>query len=158
MTSSSSPMIVSEQLLSLSKRRQSAILRVMISPFARILCSGLLGVVAGAVPVDDDNGLLADDPGVVAAGQRGDVAGTGDEFGAVVHADGEPSADVVLEVRCLAAVGLGDRLDVVGPAPARLEDEPADLGVAHLENLGAAVGKLAGFVWRVEGLVLGRLH
>ena len=36
--------------------------------------SGALGVVAGAEPVDDDRGLVAHDPGVVAAGQRGDVA------------------------------------------------------------------------------------
>ena len=77
-------------------------------------------VVAGAEPVDDDHRLVADDPGVVAARQRGDVAGAGDELGAVVHADREPPAHVVLEVRRLAAVGAGDRLHVVRPAPARL--------------------------------------
>ena len=48
-----------------------------------------------------------------------------------------------------------DRLDVVRPAPAGLEDEPADLAAADLEDLGAAVGELARLVGLVEALVLG---
>jgi hypothetical protein len=44
-------------------------------------------VVACAVPVDDDGGLVPDDPRVVPARQRGDVAGPGDHLGAVVHSD-----------------------------------------------------------------------
>src|SRR4051794_18873918 len=117
-----------------------------------------LGVVAGAEPVHDDRRLVAHDPGVVAAGQRGDVAGPGDELGAVVHADGQPAADVVLEVRCLAARRVGQRLDVVGPAPARLEHEPSDLAAADLEDLRAAVGELARLLRGAEALVLGLLH
>src|SRR5919197_3767175 len=121
------------------------------------LRSAVLRVFAGAVPVDDHNGLVADDPGVVAARQRGDLAGAGDELGAVVHADRELAADVVLEMRGLAAVRSGDRLDVVGPAPAGLEGVPADLAVADLEDLGAAVGELARLVGLPESLVLGFL-
>src|ERR671936_1517050 len=121
------------------------------------LRSAVLRVVTGAVPVDDHNRLVSDDPGVVAARQRGDLAGAGDELGAVVHTDRELAGDVVLEVRRLAAVRSGDRLDVVGPAPARLEGVPADLAVADLENLGAAVGELACLVGLPESLVLGLL-
>src|SRR5919198_5994813 len=121
------------------------------------LRSAVLRVVAGAVPVDDHNGLVSDDPGVVAAWKRGDLAGAGYELGAVVHADRELAADVVLEVRRLAAVRSGDRPDVVGPAPAGLERVPADLAVAHVEDLGAAVGELARLVGLPESLVLGLL-
>src|SRR3954462_3274979 len=117
-----------------------------------------LGVVAGAEPVHDDRRLVAHDPGVVAAGQRGDVAWLGDELGPVVHADRQPAADVILEVRCLAARRVGDRLDVIGPAPARLEHEPPDLPAADLEDLRAAVGELARLLRRAEALVLCLLH
>src|SRR5919197_6679877 len=124
-------------------------------PSSRGISASVLRVVAGAVPIDDHDGLVSDDPGVVAARQRGDLAGAGDELGAVVHADRELAADVVLEVRRLAAVRCGDRLDVVGPAPAGLEGVPADLAVADVEDLGAAVGELARLVGLPDSLVLG---
>src|SRR5918912_464732 len=117
--------------------------------------SAAFRVVAGAVPVDDHDRLVAEDPGVVAARQRRDVTGAGDKLGAVVHPDRQPSRDVVLEVGRLAAVGTRDRLDVVRPAPARLQNQPPDLAAADLENLGAPVGKLARLVGRLEALVLG---
>src|SRR5919201_2546897 len=121
------------------------------------LRSAVLRVVTGAVPVDNHRRLVADHPRVVAARQRGDLARAGDELGAVVHADRELAADVVLEVRRLAAVRSGDRFDVVGPAPAGLEGVSADLAVADLEDLGAAVGELARLVGLPESLVLGLL-
>jgi hypothetical protein len=62
---------------------------------------------------------------------------------------------VVLEVRRLAAVRSGDRLQVIGPAPAGFEDEPADLAAADVEDLGAAVGELAHLVRLGKGPVLG---
>src|SRR3954471_10888828 len=91
-----------------------------------------LGVVAGAEPVHDDRRLVGPDPSVGAAGQRGDVAWLGDELGPVVHADRQPAADVVLEVRCLTARRVGDRLDVTGPAPGRLAAEPPARAAASL--------------------------
>src|SRR5919204_4833050 len=140
-SSGESKLFPSSRGISISSRLRSAVLRV----------------VAGAVPVDDHNGLVSDDPGVVTARQRGDLAGAGDELGAVVHADRELAADVVLEVRRLAAVRSGDRLDVVGPAPAGLEGVPADLAVADVEDLGAAAPELARLVGLPESLVLGLL-
>src|ERR1700752_185400 len=92
-----------------------------------------LGVVAGAVPVDDDRRLIADNPGVVAARKRRDVARAGDEFRAVVHPYSEPAAHVILEVRRLAALGLCDRLDVVRPAPPWLKNEASDFAPANLD-------------------------
>src|SRR5919204_3259777 len=121
------------------------------------LRSAALRVVAGAEPVDDHDGLVSDDPRVVAARQRGDVAGAGDHLGAVVHPDRELAAHVVLEVRGLAAVRVRERLDVVRPAPARLEDEPSHLAVSDLQDLGAAVPELADLVRLCKAFVLRRL-
>src|SRR4029453_15356365 len=84
-TSSSSPGMVRVQLISLGIVRQSTILRAISVPLraGRAACPAsrpgvpvplrlggpavwiaLAGVVAGAVPVDDDRGLVTDDPGV----------------------------------------------------------------------------------------------
>src|SRR5579859_1219138 len=87
-------------------------------------------VAACAEPVDGHHGLLADDPGVVAARKGGDVTRAGDELRAVVHPDRRPAADVVLEVRRLAAVGAGDRLHVLRPPPPRFEHQRPDLTAA----------------------------
>src|SRR3954453_19322257 len=119
--------------------------------------SALLGVVTRAVPVDDDSRLVSDDPAIVAARQRGDIARSRDELGPVVHADREPAAHVVLEVRRVAAVGASDRLDVVRPAPPGLENVSADLAAADVEDLRAAVGEFTDLVGILEALVLGLL-
>src|ERR1700683_618368 len=96
--------------------------------------SGPLGVVTGTKPVDHHHRLLADDPGVVAFRERGDISGTRDELRAIVHPDGEFAGDVVLEMRGFAARGLGERLDVIGPAPAWLKYQATDLRAADGEN------------------------
>jgi hypothetical protein len=41
--------------------------------------------MARATPVDDDNWLVAQDPGIVPAGQRGNVAWIGNELRAVAR-------------------------------------------------------------------------
>src|SRR6266487_2505941 len=88
------------------------------------------GVVACSPPVDDHDRFVADHPGVVALGKGGDIAGVGVELGAVGHLDVQCAGYVVLKVRRLAPVGAGDRLDVLGPLPAGLQGEPADVAVA----------------------------
>jgi hypothetical protein len=100
----------------------------------------------------------ADDPGVVPARQRGDVARAGDELRAIVHADCQAPGDVVLEVRRETAVGPRDRPHVGRPTPAGLERHPADLGLAHVQDLGAPVGEFAGLIGSPEAAVLGGLH
>src|SRR5207245_7268148 len=124
---------------------------------ARTGPSEALAVVAGAAPVHHHRRLVAHHPRIVSAGQRGDIARPGDEFLAVVHEDREPAGDVVLEVRRLAALRPGQRLDVPRPAPTGLEDQPAYCASADLEDLGLAVGKLASFVRARESPVLAAL-
>jgi hypothetical protein len=91
-------------------------------PSRRGLC-----VVAGALPVDDNAGLVADDPGVMAGGHDGDVVRTVLHlFAAVGHDDSHPAGDEVAGMGCLAGLCSGDRLHVFGPAPAWLEDGPSN--------------------------------
>ena len=81
-----------------------------------------------ALPVDRDDGLVTDHPGVVTRRQRGDLAGTTVDFGAVLHHHVDPPGDLVLLVRGHAQFGARDRLDVLGPLPARLHGDPTNLG------------------------------
>src|SRR5690242_1472213 len=91
------------------------------------------GVVNHALKIDDDGRLIADHPGVVTARQQRDVAGPAIEFRAIIHADAKHASDMILEMRRLAACGLGDRLHRSRPAPAWLEDRAADHGAADLD-------------------------
>ena len=69
--------------------------------------SAALRVRARAVEVDHHDRLVPDDPAVVAAGDRQHVPRAGDALGAVVHADAQATAHLVLEMLDLAAVGAG---------------------------------------------------
>src|SRR4249919_2731388 len=80
-----------------------------------------LRVVPDLAEVDEDACLLADGPGVVPGRDRDGVAGADLALGSVVHDDVHPAGEHVAEMRGLAAVRLGERLDVLGPAPAWLE-------------------------------------
>jgi hypothetical protein len=50
------------------------------------------------------------------------------EVGPVVHVNGHPSRDAVAEVRDLARVRLRNRLDVLGPLPAWLDELTLEVG------------------------------
>src|SRR5450755_3079193 len=117
--------------------------------------SAPLGIVARPVPVDDHHRLIAHDPRVMPAGQRGDVPRLGDHLAAVVHPDRELTTHVILEVRRLAAVGPSDRPDVIRPAPARLKGHSAHFGATDRENLCPPVRKLARLVGLSKALVFG---
>jgi hypothetical protein len=101
--------------------------------------------------------LVADHPGVVAGRQGRHLAGSGVQFGALGGEDPQGPGHVVLEVRCLAQVRAGERLDVLRPAPARLEHEAADLRASDRDDLGAAEGELAHLVGCGEVAVLDAL-
>jgi hypothetical protein len=73
---------------------------------------------------------------------------------AVVHLDPETPRQVVLEVWGFAAVGLGDRPQVVRPAEPGLEYETADLGIADLQDLRLAVRERPNLIRRSELAVL----
>src|SRR5204862_3704073 len=72
--------------------------------------------------VDPYARLVTDDLGVVARWNRRDLAGADLVLGAVVHHDAHPPGDAVAEVRYLAGVGSGDRLEVRRPLPPGFED------------------------------------
>ena len=91
--------------------------------------------------IHDDDGLVPDDPAVVPGFQHRDVAGAAVEFGAVVHPATEYARDVVLKMGRLTALGLRDRLDRRGPAPARFEDRATDRHAVDLDELQSSVWK-----------------
>ena len=64
----------------------------------------------GAAPVDHGDGLVADDPCVVARRQHADLSRPDLELGPVCLADPECPGDMELEVRRLAELRAGDRL------------------------------------------------
>jgi hypothetical protein len=82
----------------------------MVSPEVTALA---LGVVAGAGPIDEYDWLVAHDPGIVALGQRRDLAGANVELGAIRHEDVEAARRVVLEVWSLAPLRPGNGLYVL---------------------------------------------
>ena len=71
------------------------------------------GVVGEPLPVDDDARLVADGPRVVPGRHDREVAWAVLHLFAVVHHDLHPPGHEVAHVGGLAAVGLGDRLDVL---------------------------------------------
>jgi hypothetical protein len=77
--------------------------------------------VLDASEVDRHARLVADRPRVAARGDREDIAGSGLAFCAVVHDDLHSARENVAEMDRLAAVGSGDRFDVLGPGPPGLE-------------------------------------
>ena len=80
-----------------------------------------LRVVREPLPVDDDTGLVPEDPRVMPRRDDGEVTRPEIHLLAVVHHHMHPSRDEVAQVRSLAAVRLCDRLHVLGPLPARLD-------------------------------------
>jgi hypothetical protein len=73
---------------------------------------------------------------------------------AVVHHDFHAPRDEVANVGSLAAVGLGNGLDVLGPLPARLKPGATDGAVLRLNQLKLALAgfELACLLRRVETL------
>src|SRR5437660_407723 len=71
------------------------------------------GVVREALPVDHHARIVTDDPRVVPGRDHREVAGPELHLLPVVHDYLHPARDEVAHVRCLTAVGLRDRLDVL---------------------------------------------
>src|SRR3954468_12044579 len=68
------------------------------------------------------------------------------------------TSDHVAHVMDLAQLGLRDRLDVDGPAPARLVHDPAERSVVQLDDLEPAAAKHAHVVWSIETALLKAGH
>lgn len=71
--------------------------------------------------VEHDTGLIADHFAVVPGRDRDHVASAELELCAIVHDHLLAPGEDVSQVRHLAAVGAGQRLDVLGPAPSGLK-------------------------------------
>src|SRR5581483_4270314 len=84
-----------------------------------------------------DEGLVANDPGVVAGFDHVGVAGCELDLCAVLVAHREAPGGDDADVPVLAAVLPGDRLDALGPAPAGLKCEAAGAGRADPDEVDA---------------------
>src|SRR5215216_3536806 len=106
-------------------------------PRSRVSTSLLpLRVVGEALPVDDDARVVPDYPCVMSGRDHREVAGTKLGLLTVIHDHLHPAGDVVTDVRGLATLGLGDRLDVLRPLPSGVERPPTDgprVQVDHLD-------------------------
>src|SRR5712692_1021766 len=113
-----------------------------------------LGVVSEALPVDDDAGFVADCPRVVSWGHDSEVSRAELHLLAVIHDDLHPARDEVAHVSGLAAVGLGNGLDMFRPLPSRLEGRAADCSgfEIHQFDLALAVMKRPGLLRRIKAL------
>src|SRR5580700_9012990 len=108
-----------------------------VRAIAEALGASGLAVVAGAVPVDYHDRLVADHPGVMSGRERRNVAGTRVKLRPVCHLDPQHARSVVLKVRRLAQLGSRDRLDVHRPAPARLARQAPDGSAADAHEIDA---------------------
>src|ERR1700687_1056995 len=102
------------------------------------------GVVGDALPVDHHAGFVADDAGVATRRGEHEVAGPELHLLTVIHDDLHAPGDEVAHMGGLAAVGLGDRLDVRGPFPAGFERRATDGCAGEVDQLHLAHAGLEG--------------
>src|SRR5438270_2830688 len=100
--------------------------------------SARLRVTLQTAEVEHHAGLLADDPGVVPRRHVKRLAWPELALAAVVHPQRHAAFQDVADVVYLARIGPGDRLDVLRPAPARLEDAAPDRVAVQVDQLDAA--------------------
>src|SRR5581483_2627122 len=104
--------------------------------------SGLASdVVEGALPVDRNQSLVADDVGIVARRDFHAAPRPRFELGAILEDDVQTARELVLEMGVAAPVGARSGLDALRPAPARLQRELADGAIANLDQLELALRK-----------------
>ena len=103
-------------------------------------CAGSVGLGVGSdAGVQQHAGLVTHDPGVVARFDQHDVPGADRQLGAVVVPHRHLPREAHAGVPGLAALGPGDGLDVLRPAPAGLEDAAAEGEVAQGDDVHVAV-------------------
>src|SRR5829696_7255541 len=90
--------------------------------------------------------------------ERRDVSRARVVGGPVGHHDVEAARDLVLEMRRLAPFRPRYRLHVLGPAPARFQDEATDARTTNVQQLHLTPLEGAGLVRRIETLVLCTRH
>jgi hypothetical protein len=96
--------------------------------------------------IDDNRWLITDSPSVVTGGQQGDVAWLAVELCPVIHPHTQDARDVILKVRCLAALGLSDGLHGFRPSPSRFKHGTPNSRAADLDWFNTALRELTNFV------------
>ena len=105
-----------------------------------------------------DEGLVADDPAVVAGWDVEDHARPDLDGRAVLESIGEAARDADPDVVVLAQARPGDGLDVLLPVPARLEHHPADHQVIEVVDVDPAERRRPDLVRCLERLCLETGH
>jgi hypothetical protein len=114
----------------------------------------LLPLCVGPEPteVDLNARLIARYLSVVTRRDVEHISSTDLQRGSVIHMDRHGAGDAIAVVVSLAGVGLGDRLHVLRPLPARLEDAPSDDLVTEVDYLGLSPAlKGSSLVRGIEG-------
>src|SRR5262249_45573748 len=99
-----------------------------------------------ALEGDEDAGLAADHPAVVAGREVRDVALPAPPLLAVVHPDVDPSRHHVAGVGPLAARRVPERPGALGPLPAGLQDVAVERHAAQRDDVDSALRKGARLV------------
>jgi hypothetical protein len=115
-------------------------------------------VTRRSLVLDSDELLLTHDPRVVTGVDVIDVARADLGFRAVIVHDVKLALEDIPDVVHLAAVGLYNRLDALGPAPPRLKGVAADGGALQIHELHSCLVGCTRLVWGIEGLRLQRCH
>jgi hypothetical protein len=105
-----------------------------------------LGVFDHAGNINHHHRIVAHDSRVVTRWQQRHLARTELLLAAVVHQNGEPSGDVILQVRRFATFGFHQRLERRGPFPTRLECGAAKRDATERDEFEFAFVERAKFV------------
>src|SRR5688500_9363371 len=111
-----------------------------------------LGELLGAQYLDADEWFVALDPGIMARRDGVRLAGADGLLRPITEAYGDPPRSCIADVRHLAGFGARDRLDALGPAPARLQVEPTDGEALEPDHLDPRLGRRPRLVRRVMRL------
>src|SRR5919198_4931915 len=128
------------------------------SPFRRGDAPSAPGVVGGALELDADERLVAEDPGIVARLDHVRIAGADVNRRTVVVDDVDLARNDVAEVRHLAAVGARHGLDALRPPPAGLEGEAPHLVAADPDHVDLGLLRRTALVGLVEVAGLHACH
>jgi type I restriction enzyme, R subunit len=113
-----------------------------------------LGVVLHARDVENHGRLSAYRPSVVAGRDIERLAGSKLEFLAIVHSGGDTTRNDVSGVGLLAAISSRNGLDVLRPAPPRLEHRPPDRYVRQRHEIEPPIVERARLVGPLKALLL----
>jgi hypothetical protein len=111
-----------------------------------------------AEEVEDDGGLIADDPGIVAGWDIEDLVRPDLDVLAIVHLDRDSARQQVLKMVDLAERLVGLLAQVLGPSEARLDGRISERQGPDAKQVQGDRGQLANLVGFMDALVLDAAH